>query len=667
MRRAECSDPREDPVWVWLETEGPRQTEFLREQATRTDACFKQLKLREYFADRIDDLLDQPRYELVGGDGKYVYAIRRGGEADGALIRASHAAGLDVGEIFYGDDLPDGASISSWELSADGYWVCCTIAHRGLWAEELHVVDSSTGALVDVVQGVRGSRVYCPPKSSMVIYLRGVSSGSGEYGVSKTRVCIHEIGDHKHDRVLVASSADDSRALRLLGGSGSFVVLAFDRGPKTPNDLFVVDIESPSSSPRLLLSSMLGQHRFLGVSNQECLAITSWGANRNRVVAVDLLTSVAREVVPEDDRATLLKGAVGKSCIALKYALGAEQGISVVDHTSGRIIIPPTMTVQSISHLGAQRGEDTFFAVCSEVGRRPHVQVISPHALGSSPTVEACPRLDLTSTVLTAVSRDGVEVDVQVFTRGEGPKPLILYAYGGFGVALRAGFSPMFYPWLESGGSLAVAQIRGGGEKGRSWHQSAVKRFRHRSFEDLFAAAEVLIEQGYSTSQMLVMHGRSNGGLLAAVALTQRPDLWAAILPTAGIYDMLRFLGSGVGEAWLEEFGDPYNERDAEYLRTYSPVHNVRSGIAYPPVLVSVGGQDERVAAWHSYKLVAALQDAQRGNECQTLLLADPAAGHGFGASRSEMVAELSCQLAFAAHHAGLIVADAGQFRGAED
>jgi prolyl oligopeptidase len=235
------------------------------------------------------------------------------------------------------------------------------------------------------------------------------------------------------------------------------------------------------------------------------------------------------------------------------------------------------------------------------------------------------------------------------------PQPTLLYGYGGFNNPELPRFQPRWMTWVDMGGVLAVANLRGGGEYGQAWHDAGRRANKQNVFDDFIAAAEYLIAQGITTNRHLAIEGRSNGGLLVGAVLNQRPDLFAAALPTVGVMDMLRFNRFTAGRYWVDDYGYPDREADFRILRAYSPYHNIRSGVRYPPVLVTTADTDDRVVPGHSFKYIAALQAAEAG-PAPHLIRIETRAGHGSGKPTDKQIEEYSDMYAFIAHHIGLAV-----------
>jgi prolyl oligopeptidase len=247
-------------------------------------------------------------------------------------------------------------------------------------------------------------------------------------------------------------------------------------------------------------------------------------------------------------------------------------------------------------------------------------------------------------------SRDGTRVPMFISARKglklDGANPTILYGYGGFDIAETPGFQPYIAAWMEMGGVFAVANLRGGSEYGEAWHQAGMRGRKQNVFDDFIAAAEALIANKYTSTPKLAIYGGSNGGLLVGAVLNQRPDLFGAAIAAVGVMDMLRFQKFGFGAQWTGEYGTPDNPDDFKILRAYSPLHNIRKGVRYPPVLITTADHDDRVMPGHSLKYAATLQQAQEG-PAPILIRIDTRAGHGGGKPTSKRIDEWTDCLAF--------------------
>jgi prolyl oligopeptidase len=230
---------------------------------------------------------------------------------------------------------------------------------------------------------------------------------------------------------------------------------------------------------------------------------------------------------------------------------------------------------------------------------------------------------------------------------------VLLYGYGGFNISITPSFLPANLLWMELGGIYAVPNLRGGGEYGEEWHKAGTKLKKQNVFDDFIGAAEYLIDQKYTSPRRLAIAGGSNGGLLVAACLTQRPDLFGACLPSVGVMDMLRFQRFTIGWAWVSDYGSLDNPEEFKALLAYSPYHRIKPNTCYPPTLITTGDHDDRVVPAHSFKFAARLQAAQ---SCRNpvLIRIETQAGHGAGKPTSKVIEESADRLAFAAHALGI-------------
>jgi prolyl oligopeptidase len=278
----------------------------------------------------------------------------------------------------------------------------------------------------------------------------------------------------------------------------------------------------------------------------------------------------------------------------------------------------------------------------------------------NAPTLTFDPAQFTTERVFYA-SKDGTRVPMFITHRKDlvknGQNPTMLYAYGGFSISTRPGFSQSVIAWLEQGGVYATANLRGGGEYGEKWHEAGMLEKKQNVFDDFIAAAEYLIREKYTSSKHLAIRGGSNGGLLVGAVMTQRPELFAATVPQVGVMDMLRYDEFSAGHGWAVEYGSSKDPRMFSVLRAYSPLHNIKSGVCYPATLVTTADHDDRVVPSHSFKFAATLQEAQAAAGCSnpTLIRVEMQGSHGYR-PLDRTIQEQADIWAFAAQHTGMQV-----------
>jgi prolyl oligopeptidase len=392
--------------------------------------------------------------------------------------------------------------------------------------------------------------------------------------------------------------------------------------------------------------------------------VTNHNAPRYRLVAIDIGERHPhwRELVRQTAE-TLQQGTIIGRQLVLQYLKDASSRALVFDlngKSVRRISLNGTGTAAG---FGGKPGDpETFYAFTSF--NRPQTIYRMNLATGESapfaePKLLFDPRdFDVDQRFYT--SKDGTRVPMFIVRKksvaaANTPVPTLLYGYGGFDVALTPGFSSIRMAWLEAGGAFALANLRGGGEYGREWHDAGRLANKQNVFDDFIAAGEFLIAEGIAPQGGLAIQGGSNGGLLVGAVVNQRPDLFAAANAQVGVMDMLRFDRFTAGRYWVDDYGDPGREADFRVLRSYSPLHNIKRGTPYPAILVTTADTDDRVVPGHSFKYTAALQAANVGPRPQ-LIRIETRAGHGSGKPTDKAIEEGADILAFLAEWTGLKV-----------
>jgi prolyl oligopeptidase len=385
---------------------------------------------------------------------------------------------------------------------------------------------------------------------------------------------------------------------------------------------------------------------------------TQQGAARGRIVTCDLASDEPgfAELIPEQD-AVLSDASLLGDRLIVSYMVDAKTEVRRhrLDGTPDGVLALP-----GIGTAGGFRGRfidnEAFFTFTSfDTPTTIHRYDVAANAITTwaAPDVAADARIVVEQRFYA--SQDGTRVPMFVIRRADvtDPSPTMLHAYGGYGISMVPVFSPALLAWVERGGVVAVANIRGGGEYGKAWHDAGRLLHKQNSFDDVIAAAEYLKAEGIAAPDGLAIQGSSNGGLIVGAVVNQRPDLFAAALPGVGVMDMLRFDRFTGGPLWISEFGDPADGRQFANLLCISPYHNIRSGTAYPAILVTTAETDDRVVPAHSFKYAAALQAADLGDRPR-LLRIDARAGHGAGKPLHQVIEEIADLWTFAARWTGL-------------
>ena len=490
---------------------------------------------------------------------------------------------------------------------------------------------------------------YDAPKSGDVL------KAANEY----EKLFFHKLGTPQSQDTLVYTRTDDPEWF--VGGSvtddGHYLVIQANHGDEVQNTLLVQDLAAGATAPiQPVIPQPTAVYNFIGNIGPTLYVMTDDGAPKYKLVAIDLANPDPahwRTVVPEGtdtlDSVSLVGGQFvaeylhdahsavrrytpeGKQLTEVKLAgLGEASGFAgrIEDHETyysySGFTTPP-----SVYRLDLKSGASTLW-------KTPKLDGFDPNSYETHQVFY--PSKDGTRVPLYIVARKGTKLD--------GNNPTLLYGYGGFNISMEPRFSPAIAGWLETGGVYAMANLRGGGEYGRAWHEGGMKTHKQNVFDDFIGAAEYLIAQHWTSPKHLGINGRSNGGLLIGAVEEQRPDLFAAAVPQVGVMDMLRFRDFTVGKGWESDFGSVDNPDEFKAIFAYSPLQNVKPGVNYPPTLVTTGDHDDRVYPAHSFKFTAAMQKADpNGNPI--LLRVETRAGHGSGKPTSKLIEETADIYAF--------------------
>ncbi len=443
---------------------------------------------------------------------------------------------------------------------------------------------------------------------------------------------------------------------------GRYLVVTANHGTDVKNMLLVADLAA-DAAVRPVIAEPRANYTFIGNIGSTLYVQTDDDAPRYRVVAIDLAKPERehwRSVVPES--ADTLDGAtlVGHQIIAqyLHDAHSVVKRFSPAGKLLGDVVLPGLGTASGF----AGRIEDavTYYAYADYTTPASIYRLdlkTGRTALWRAPTLSGFKPAEYETKQVFYTSKDGTRVPMFVTARRglalDASHPTILYGYGGFSDSLHPTFSPAVAAWLELGGVYAVANLRGGGEYGRAWHEAGMKTHKQNVFDDFIAAAEYLIAHRWTSRERLAINGASNGGLLIGAVEEQRPDLFAVAVAQVGVMDMLRFREFTVGKAWEADYGSVDHEDEFKALRAYSPVHNVRANVAYPATLILTGDHDDRVFPAHSFKFAAAMQNADPQGK-PILIRIDLRAGHGAGKPVAKRVEETADVYSFVLDAMGL-------------
>ncbi len=598
-------------------------------------------------------------------------------------------------------DPSGGTTLDAWQPSKEGDLVAYQVSMGGTEESVLRVLDVATGRDVDgPVDRARYSPVAWLPGGGSFYYVRrldpaGLPEDEQQY---HRRVWWHRLGTDPADDVEVFGAGLDMTSYYGVRVSldGRWLVVSASAGTAPRTDVWLADLAASSPDAPVFTEVAVGldAETDAWVSRDGRLYLhTDLDAPRGRLLWAD--PTAPRDwhpLLPEDPEAVLADVAVlgddqagsdgtTPTTLLASWQRHAVSEITVHDLTTGaRTGTVPLPGLGSVGGLVTrpEGGADVWFTYTDHTTVPTVYRWTTRHACGetdSAPSVWAAPpgaRADLPDVTvrrLTATSADGTTVRAFVVASttllGRGsrdalgagptrPAPTILYGYGGFQVSLDPGYSATTLAWVEAGGVYVVANLRGGGEEGESWHRDGMRGAKQHVFDDLHAVADALVAEGWTTPERLAVWGGSNGGLLVGATITQRPQGYAVAVCSAPLLDMVRYQRFGLGVTWTEEYGDADVPDELDWLLAYSPYHRVLDGTAYPATLFTVFEGDTRVDPLHARKTAAALQAATTRPlaDAPVLVRRETGVGHG-GRALSRSVALTVDQLQFVADRTG--------------
>jgi prolyl oligopeptidase len=578
-------------------------------------------------------------------------------------------------------------TLDGWNPSPSGRLIAYRVSDNGTEQSVTRVVNVLTGQLVDgPIDRTRYTEITWLPDESGYYYTRSLPPEQlpADEVQFHRRVYLHRLGtDPRTDtEVFGAGFKKTSYHFASLSEGGRWLVIATHEGTEPHNDVFLADLSGadPAAPPLKPVHTGLDVQSDLVPARPGsplaglALVFTTLDAPRGRVCVTSVENPAPeawRELVPEDPESVVegfevLDGPeLARPLLLVRRIRHAISEITVHDALTGElrghVPLPPVGTVESMT-VRREGGHEAWFSY-TDFGTPTRIYHYDGRT-GDTTLWEDAPGKPPSPTVYARqveyMSKDGTTVRMFVISgdpdeRPDRPRPALLYGYGGFNIPLPPEYTPSLLAWVEAGGVYAVANLRGGGEEGEEWHRAGTFERKQNVFDDFHAAAHHLIDRGWTTPDRLAIHGGSNGGLLVGAALTQRPDLYRAVVCSAPLLDMVRYELFGLGESWNVEYGSAGDPEQLAALYAYSPVHNVHEGTRYPATLFLVFDGDTRVDPLHARKMCAALQWATSGDpsERPILLRRESGVGHTVR-SVTRRVGVLADTVAFLANHVGL-------------
>ena len=651
----------EDP-YRWLEDDHAEDTkEWVVAQNKVSFGYLEQIPFRDQIRERLEEVWNYEKVSAPFTYGDYTYYYKNDGlQNQSVLYRKKGEEGQD--EVFLDPNRlsADGTtSLAGTAFTKDGKLLAYAVSVAGSDWRNIYVMDTENKNLLeDEISDAKFTGISW--KGNEGFYYSSYEKPGGSKLSAMTnnhKLYFHRLGTPQADDELIFG--DDENPRRYVGGyvteDGRYLVISAANST-TGNELFLMDFENPQQGIVPIVKDMENSHYVLTSKGDDLYIHTNMGAPNNRILKIDVANpslTAAQEVIAETENVLDASTAGGKIFASyLKDAITEVKQFDLDGKEERTVELPG---IGSAGGFSGKASEDhlyySFTSYITPTSIYKYDIASGASDLYVKPVVKFDPEL-YESTQVFYESKDGSKIPMIITHKKgmelNGKNPTMLYAYGGFGISLTPSFSIANAVWLENGGIYAVPNLRGGGEYGEKWHLAGTKLQKQNVFDDFIAAAEYLIEQGYTSSEKLAISGGSNGGLLVGAVMTQRPELAKVAFPAVGVLDMLRYHQFTAGAGWAYDYGTADdNEEMFRYLKNYSPVHNLKQGTAYPATMVTTADHDDRVVPAHSFKFAAHLQEAHEG--CNPVIIRiETNAGHGAGKPTSKILDETADKFAFA-------------------
>ena len=636
----------------WLEDDRSPETEmWVKKQNVVTNVYLNRIPYRNQLKERMEKLWN---YEKIGApfkEGDFTYYYKNNGLQNQSVLYRKDASGKE--EIFLDPNAfsKDGTtSLGGINFSKDGSLVAYSISEGGSDWRKVIVMEAKTKNIIgDTIVDVKFSGVSWYKNEGF--YYSSYDKPVGSELSAKTdqhKLYYHKLNTSQKTDKLVFGG-DVKR--RYVGGGVSedekylFISAA---NSTSGNELYYLDLSKPDAKIVTLIDNYENDNDVLDNKGSKIYLVTNYKAPNKRVVTFDLSNPAKenwKDCIAETEN--VLSPNTGSGYIFASYMKDAVSFIKQYDYNGKLVRDIQLPGVGTAGGFGGKEKETTLYFSFTNYVTPGTIYSFDPKS-GKSAVYQK-PKVDFNSGDYESkqvfyTSKDGTKVPMIITykkgTKLNGQNPTILYGYGGFNVSLTPAFSIANAVWLENGGVYAVANLRGGGEYGKKWHDAGTQLKKQNVFDDFIASAEYLIKEKYTSSDYLAIKGGSNGGLLVGAVMTQRPDLVKVALPAVGVLDMLRYHTFTAGAGWAYDYGTSEQSKEMfEYIKGYSPVHNVKAGTKYPATMVTTGDHDDRVVPAHSFKFAAELQAKQAGDN-PVLIRIDVNAGHGAGKSVAATIQE---------------------------
>ena len=642
-----------DP-YRWLENDTSAATAaWVEAQNKVTNGYLSKIPFRDALLKRLTDVAN---YEKIGTPfkkhGKY-YFYKNDGLQNQSVLYVQDSLDGEPRVFLDPNKLSDDGTVALTGIyfSNNGKYTGYTIARSGSDWQEIYVMDTETGKLLDdhiewakfTGAAWQGDGFYYSAYDAPV-------KGKEFSNVNENhKVYYHKIGTPQtEDKLIYQNPAYPKRFYYTGTSEDERILFVYESGAGRGNNLFIKDLKKANAPFIQLTTDFDYQYSPIEVIDNNVYIFTNYGAPKNRIMVADINNPKLenwKELIPEMESVLSSAEVIGGK-LFLTYDKDASNHAYVYSQKGEHMHEIKLPSLGSVGFSGTKDDKECFFVFTSFTTPGTIYKYDmdkNSYELYRAPKVEFNSD-DFVTEQAFFPSKDGIMIPMFLTYKKDlernGNNPVFLYGYGGFGISLNPGFTTSRIPFLENGGIYAQVNLRGGSEYGEEWHIAGTKMQKQNVFNDFISAAEYLINNKYTNPDKIAIVGGSNGGLLVGACMTQRPDLFKVAIPQVGVMDMLRYHKFTIGWNWASDYGTSEDSQEMfEYLKGYSPLHNLKPGTKYPATMVTTADHDDRVVPAHSFKFAATLQECNDGTN-PTIIRIDSKAGHGAGKPMAKVLEE---------------------------
>lgn len=661
-------DVKVNDPYRWLEDDRSKETEaWVKVQNEVTNTYLDNIPFRKDLKERLSNLWNYEKLSAPFREGSYLYFYKNDGLQNQYVVYRKKMDSENE-ELFLDPNTfsKDGTtSLDALSFSKDGSMVAYSISEGGSDWRKIVIMNAETKQITeDTLIDVKFTQIAWYKNEGF--YYSSYDKPVGSQLSAKTdqhKVYYHKLGTLQKEDVLIfgGTEAEKHRYIYAHVTEDDKFLILTPRISTSGNKLLIKDLSDKNSPFVTVLNHTESNTSIIENEGNTLYLVTNLNAPNQRIVTVDASKPTPEhwaDVIPETEH--VLNATAGGGYFFAEYMVDAISKVKQYDYKGTLIRDIELPGLGTAIGFSGKKDATTLYYSFTNYSTPSSIYALNPQT--GKANLHWSPKIDFNSADYESkhifyTSKDGTKVPMMItYKKGlelNGKNPTILYGYGGFNISLTPTFSITNAIWMEQGGILAIPNLRGGGEYGRKWHDAGTQLQKQNVFDDFIAAAEYLIKNKYTSSEYLALRGGSNGGLLVGAVMTQRPDLAKVALPAVGVLDMLRYHTFTAGAGWAYDYGTAEQSKDMfEYLKGYSPVHNVKHGVEYPATLITTGDHDDRVVPAHSFKFAAELQSKQSGNN-PTLIRIETDAGHGAGTPVTKTIEEYADVFGFTLFNMG--------------